>query len=329
MRPPDPGQVERFRHDLVKLTGAAPVAGGSLGLAVSGGPDSMAMLLLGAAAWPGAVTAATVDHGLRPEAADEAAMVAGVCAQLGVAHATLPPPPGIYTGNLQERARTLRYAALEAWAAEAGATWIAVAHQRDDVAETLLMRARRGSGASGLAAMRRARALRYGTLLVRPLLDWSRAELEGITRCAGLQCVEDRSNADPRFDRARIRALIADTPDLVPSRLALSAQNLRHAEDLIEWLVARELPGRVTVEEDESVTLDPADAPYELRRRLVRWAVEHARLESGLVEDWHAQGLDRLVATLDGGGIGPIAGVIGDARSGKWRFRLAPPRRSH
>lgn len=327
MRPPDPGQLDRFRRGTEALTGEAPSEGRPLGLAVSGGPDSMALLLLGAAAWPGAVIAATVDHGLRPEAADEAAMAAGVCAGLGVPHVTLARPPGSFVGNVQEQARLLRYTTLEAWALASGAPWIAVAHQRDDVAETFLMRARRGSGVGGLAAMRRSRPLARGTMLLRPLLHWSRAELVGITACAKIACVADPSNRDDRFDRARIRALIADSPDLVPSRLALSAQNLRHAEDLIEWVLARELRERSTIG-DEGITLDPAGAPYELRRRLTRWAVEQVRQASGLTADWHAQGLDRFVATLDGGGIGTIAGVIGDARQGKWRFRMAPARRS-
>jgi tRNA(Ile)-lysidine synthase len=325
-------QIERFRRDLEALTGEPPTAARMLGLGVSGGPDSMALLLLAAAGYPGAVRAATVDHGLRPEAADEAALVAAVCAQLGVPHATLAPPADYsFAGNVQERARTLRYAALATWArAEeplAGIGWIAIAHQRDDVAETFLMRARRGSGVRGLAAMRRSRQLAPGLELVRPLLDWSRAELEGLAVCKRVPFVEDRSNRDPRYDRSRIRALIQSTPDLVPSRLALSAQNLRHAEDALEWALQRELPARFRAE-GAAATLDPAGLPYELRRRLVRLAVQHVRNQSGVHEPWHEQGLDRLVATLDGGGTGTIAGVKAGAKYGEWRFSLAPARRS-
>lgn len=327
---PPAEQVERFRSDLRALTGAAPTPARMLGLGVSGGPDSMALLLLAAAAWPGAVRAATVDHGLRPEAADEAAMVADVCTQLGVPHATLLPPSGFsFAGNVQERARMLRYAVLGAWAESHGAPWVAIAHQRDDVAETLLMRARRGSGVGGLAAMRRARPIAGGTLLVRPLLDWSRAELEGLTSCKRVPVAQDRSNRDPRYDRSRIRALIAASPDLVPSRLALSAQNLRHAEDAIEWAFAREVPTRLRTGEDGMVVLDAADLPYEFRRRLARQAVQQVRSASGMDARWHEQGLDRLVATLDAGGTGTIAGVKACAKYGEWRFSAAPPRRSH
>ncbi|WP_294060434.1 tRNA lysidine(34) synthetase TilS [Sphingomonas sp.] len=327
---PPAEQVARFRRDLLALTGEAPTPKRRLGLGVSGGPDSMALLLLAAAAFPDALCVATVDHGLRPEAAEEAALVAGVCARLGVPHATLAPPPGFsFAGNMQERARMLRYTVLGEWARSSGAPWVAIAHQRDDVAETLLMRARRGSGVAGLAAMRRARAIAGGTLLVRPLLDWSRAELEGLAACKRVPIAKDRSNRDPRYDRSRIRALIAASPDLVPSRLALSAQNLRHAEEAIEWALAREAPARLRSDDAGTVTLDAAGLPYELRRRLVRVAVQQVRDAAGEDARWHEQGLDRLVATLDAGGTGTIAGVKASAKYGEWRFSAAPPRRSH
>ncbi|HZU63565.1 MAG TPA: tRNA lysidine(34) synthetase TilS, partial [Novosphingobium sp.] len=146
---------------------------GRLGLAVSGGPDSLALLLLAHAAWPGRVAAATVDHGLRPESAGEAAEVARICAGLGVAHATLPVSIG--PGNIQTEARTARYAALAQWMAAEGLAALATAHHADDQAETLLLRLNRASGVAGLAGVR-ARALVPGSrlLLLRPLLGWRR-----------------------------------------------------------------------------------------------------------------------------------------------------------
>lgn len=326
---PPAEQVARFRRDLEALIGAAPGPAQPLGLGVSGGPDSMALLLLAAAAWPGAVHAATVDHGLRAEAAEEAALVAGLCARLGVPHATLAVDASRpATGNVQERARVLRYAALAEWARAEAAPWVAVAHHRDDVAETLLMRARRGAGVGGLAAMPASRPLEEGVTLVRPLLGWARAELAGLVTCRRVPFVEDRSNRDPRYDRSRIRALIAATPDLVPSRLALAAQNLRHAEDALQWALAREIASRLR-DEGGMVTFDAGGLPYELRRRLVRLAVQRVREAGGIAAPWHEQGLDRLVATLDAGDIGTIAGVKACARYGEWRFTLAPARRSH
>ena len=113
---PSADEAGRFRADVEALAGSPP---GRLGVAVSGGPDSVALLLLAAAAVPGAVEAATVDHRLRPESAGEAELVAGLCASLGVPHATLLPSAPI-EGSLQAEARRARYALLEDWRRERG-----------------------------------------------------------------------------------------------------------------------------------------------------------------------------------------------------------------
>lgn len=320
----DPAAIERFRRDVLVLTGEAPSPDRRLALAVSGGPDSLALLLLAHAAFPGSVAAATVDHGLRPEADAEAAFVHELCAALGVPHdalsGTVPP------GNLQEGARTLRYALLADWAGRRAA-WLATAHQMDDVAETLLLRVRRGAGVGGLAAMAPARPLGPVTL-IRPLLGWPRAELEGIVAAAGIAPVRDPSNADPRFDRARIRALLAGTEELPAERLALAARNLRDAEDALAWATAREWQARAAVA-GETVRLDPAGLPRELRRRLAGLAVATVRAGHGLGAEWREDGLDGLLATLDAGGTGTIADVLARSREGIWTFEPAPPRRSH
>lgn len=328
MNQPDAGLIARFRDDLEAITGETPGAAGPLGMAVSGGADSMAMLLLAAAAWPGAVQAATVDHGLRDESAGEAAMVASVCAQLGVPHATLTLPEGWQVaGNLQDQARTARYRALAEWAGDR-IPWIAVAHQRDDVAETFLMRARRGAGVGGLAAMRRSRPLDGGALLVRPLLGWARCELAMLVRAAGLTCAEDASNLDPKYDRSRMRALIAATPDLLAQRLAHAASNLRDAEAALAWTAEREAAARLRIEGAQA-WLDASGLPHELVRRLAHRAVSQVRIASGSPAPWRDQGLERLIASLAEGRTGTIAGVQARAVRGEWHFRPAPPRRSH
>src|ERR1700712_1015430 len=154
-------QAARFRADLEALTGGTPER---LGLAVSGGPDSLALLLLAHAAYPGQVHAATVDHGLRPEGAAEAAFVAGICGALDIRHATLRAEMR-ETSNIQAAARARRYALLKAWIGEIGALFLATAHHLDDQAETLVMRLSRGSGLSGLSGIRAV-----NPPLVRPLL---------------------------------------------------------------------------------------------------------------------------------------------------------------
>lgn len=321
----DPAALARFRRDLEAAAGRLPHAGARLGIAVSGGSDSVALLLLAAAAFPGVVAAATVDHGLRAEAADEAAAVAALCARIGVPHRTLAGsvPPG----NLQQEARRLRYRLLADWAGGEQLDCVATAHQRDDVAESFLMRARRGAGVGGLARMRTARPL-GAVRLVRPLLGWSRAELAAIAESAGAATFDDPSNRADRFDRSRIRRLLASGGELPPARLALAAANLRHAEDALAWTAARAWAERVVAGAGE-VRIDSTGLPYEIRRRLARRAVEQVRLWAGIAGEWAGTGLDRLVAALDCGETGTIAGVKARAKHGEWRFSAAPPRRSH
>lgn len=336
---PDPALIARFRADLEALTGEPPTPARRLGVAVSGGGDSLALLLLAAAAYPGAVVAATVDHGLRPEAAAEAAGVAAICGRLGVDHDVLLVPEGaLVGGNLQECARNARYGALAEWAAgdaplrEAPrrAPWIATGHQRDDVAETFLMRARRGAGVGGLAAMAAIRPVvpwPMAATLLRPLLGWSRADLAAVVRGAGLEAAADPSNADPRFERARTRALLAAAPALDPAGLARAAHNLRDAEEALAWAVEREWDARSTIEEYEAVLLDVSGLPHEVRRRLVDRALDHVRSEFNLDSSWRGAALERLIRLLDDGCAATLGGVL--VRPGhRWRFTLAPARRT-
>lgn len=327
----DDAAVARFRRDCLAIVESGFTPAMPIGVAVSGGPDSLALLLLAAAAWPGAVRAATVDHRLRAQAAEEAAMVAETCRELGVPHATLVPEvPIAGRGNVPDRARQARYALLGEWAGPAG--WIATAHQCDDVAETFLMRARRGAGLGGLAAMRAERPLVAGSAgprLIRPLLGWRRAELAAIVVQAGRVAADDPSNRDPHYDRARIRALLAEADDLPVPRLAMAANNLREAEVAIAWAAAREWTARAAVR-DGRVRLEAADdLPRELVRRLTVRAVDTVRQAAGLHAAWRQTGIDRLIATLRAGGIGTIAGVIARPRDGSWWFDEAPARRSH
>ena len=321
VQPPDPDHVARFRADLEALTGGAP---DSLGLAVSGGPDSVALLLLGAAALPGAVKAATVDHGLRPEAADEARFVAGLCGSLAVPHRTLAGalPRG---GGPQARARALRYRLLGGWAEEEALGWIATAHHLDDQAETLLMRLNRGAGAGGLAAIRRSRPL-AGATLVRPLLGWRRDELAAIVAAAGIEAADDPSNRAPEHDRTRVRALLAAEALLDPRRLAASADHLAEAEQALAWAADRAWGERAR-QTGDAVEIDSSGLPRELRRRLLVQAIEAVRESAGIAGRWRVDGASALLDALDSGGCGTLAGVA--ARSGRcWRLAPAPPRRS-
>jgi tRNA(Ile)-lysidine synthase len=205
-------------------------------VAVSGGPDSVALLAL-LAEWarePGrpALHAATVDHGLRAASGEEAQGVAALCDKLGVPHRILRwigPKPD--TG-LQERARAARYALLADEAERLGGAVLVTAHTLDDQAETLLMRMARGSGPSGLAAMRER--IRKGPItLVRPLLAVPKARLVTTAQAQGLPFVTDPSNGDPRFERVRWRSLMPGLADegLSVERLALLARRIARLDE--------------------------------------------------------------------------------------------------
>lgn len=206
-----------------------------LALAVSGGADSLALLLLaeGWAASRGArLTVLTVDHGLRPEAAAEAGMVAGLVRARGHQHVTLTIDVPHTGGDLEAAARAARYALMARWCRAAGVLHLLTGHSRDDQAETLLMRLSRGSGLDGLAAMAPLR-LMDGVRLLRPLLGIGRAELAGLVEGAGLVPVDDPMNQDPRFDRVAVRRAIR-TLGLDTGGLARTAGRLRRDRQVIE-----------------------------------------------------------------------------------------------
>ena len=232
----DPELVERFRADLAALY---DVNGEKLGIAYSGGPDSLALLLLAEAAFPGRVEAATVDHGLRSESADEARIAAEQCEHLGVRHEVLRVE--VATGNLQSEARKARYAALEGWAVRRGLGIVLTAHHADDQAETFLMRANRGSGLFGLAGVRPSTPTDIaGVIVARPLLAWRRSTLESIAQESGRKFVTDPSNEDIRFDRVAMRKALAADRFLASDALARSAGLLAAMEDDILGLIGED-----------------------------------------------------------------------------------------
>ncbi|RHW16890.1 tRNA lysidine(34) synthetase TilS [Sphingomonas gilva] len=279
------------------------------------------MLALAHGAMPERIACATVDHGLRAEAADEAAMVARLCAGLGLPHATLRPEPPLARGaNVQARARAARYDLLADHARGTGCAAILTGHHADDQAETLLMRASRGSGVDGLAGVRAAGDW-AGMPLLRPLLGWRRAELAAIVEAAGLDPADDPANRDPAHDRSRFRALIAASGDLDPAGLARSAGALADASEALRWSLDRLAAERITVD-GNARTIDPAGLPREyLRRLLVRALAELGE------EAPRGPALDRLIAALEAGGSGTLGGVKAERARAGWRVAAAPPRR--
>lgn len=308
--------IARFTADLDALVPADT----PLGIAVSGGPDSLALLLLAAAARPGRIQASTVDHGLRPESAEEAAKVRGVCERIGVDHRTLaadwPEPP---TANLQAAARAMRYRLLNDWATDTGIGAVATAHHADDQAETLLMRLLRGAGVAGLGGSRARRPLSDHVVLIRPLLGWRKAELVDLVASAGLDPIDDPSNRDPRHDRSRIRNLLRDADWADPARLATSASALRDADEAIDWALAPLIGSRIA-RDGNSLTIEPFDLPRELKRRLLLAAFAELGAQPPRGPD-----LMRAIEALDRGQKVTLSGLKLEGGD-RWKLSYAPLR---
>ena len=310
---PVPDLVARFSEALARLN----PDGGRIGLAVSGGADSLALLLLAQAAIPGQFAVATVNHGLRAAAADECALVAAVCAARAIPCAvlaiTVPP------GNVQAEARHARYTALADWAEREGLAAVATAHHADDQAETLLMRLNRGSGLAGLAGVREVAMI--GPLrVIRPLLGERRAGLAQVVAGAGLVPVADPSNSDSDYDRVRIRQALVQAEWLDPAALARSSRNLAEALEAVQHYAAQEW--------DQRVRADGAGyalQPHPMRgvnRRLV------AEIMQALGGRPRGGDVARLLARLEAGGQGNVAGVLGRVHNSEWVFAPEPPRRT-
>ena len=264
-------------------------------LAVSGGSDSTALLVI-AARWAEKLKkrrkrapkllAVTVDHGLRPESKREAAQVQRLARRLGVAHRTL-----LWNGQkpktgLQEAARFARYRLLAEAAMRAGYEHILTAHTLDDQAETVLFRLARGSGLTGLAGMAHAVALPAGgdtaIFLVRPLLSVSKARLVATLKKAGVAHSEDPTNRDPRFTRTRLRALMPHlaSEGLDARGLSRLAARMRRAEATVEFAVAaaREALAPGSWSERGPVIFETArfmNLPAEVALRLLGRAIAH------------------------------------------------------
>lgn len=308
-----PDFLERFED---ALGGLGVTETDRLLLAVSGGPDSLALLLLAQRAAAGRIVAATVDHQLRAASAAEADYVASICRDLGVDHVILHPDQKI-SGNIQSAARAARYARLEQAADDCGCNLIATAHHGDDQLETLLMRLARGSGVGGLSAIRP----RNGRI-IRPLLQFSKSELEEVCETAGLEPIHDPSNDDTDFDRVAMRQWLASSKhpfDL--SRVGTTVGALQDASAALTWMTDRLSEERKSLKDNE-IQCDAAGLPRELQRRLLLACV--AQLDAELKP--RGEAVDRLLSDLLTGKTATLGNVL--CKGGEtWCFSPAPPRR--
>lgn len=284
----------------------------SVGLAVSGGSDSMAMLHLMARVAPQtgwALKAVTVDHRLRPEAAEEAAFVGRACAALSIPHDILIWDHGALHGNLMQAAREARYGLLADWAKRAGVDLVTLAHTADDQAETFLMGLSRAAGLDGLAGMRDG-FVTEGTLFRRPFLQQFRAELRAYLTRQGVQWIDDPSNDNDRFTRVKARRAIKALAPLgiTVDRLSGVVHNLSMALSVVQDAVAKsardtvtETVGALRVERKAFRNLHP-----EIRRRLL---VAMVRWISGALHPPRETKLAALGLALDLGKDATLGGV--------------------
>ena len=328
----------------------------ALVLAVSGGPDSTALLWL-AARWRKrhrrgpTLIAVTVDHGLRPEARREAAGVKRLAARLGIAHRTLHWTGRKPATGLQQRAREARYSLIGQAAARAGATCVLTAHTLDDQAETVLFRMARGSGLTGLAGIARVRPLlmadaaaRAGApaasaFLVRPFLDIAKARLIATARAANVAWADDPSNRDPRFTRARLRALMPALAGegLDARRLALLARRARRAEGAIEVAVdaaaAALSDGVWSARGPIAFTADgfarlPAEIALRLLGRAITWVGDEGPVELAKLESL-AEALAQARASAPSARFRrTLAGAVVTLRGDRLTVERAPARRN-
>ncbi len=282
-----------------------------IAVAVSGGADSVALLLL-ASKWAransGKVTALTVDHGLRQAAADEARAVQAQSQRLGVSHETL-----VWTGQkpdtgLQAAAREARYRLLDGWCRDAGVLHLLVAHHADDQAETILLRMEKGSGPDGLAAMASIRELPNCRLL-RPLLTFPKARLTATVEAAGETWIEDPSNRNDAFARVRMRRAIKEA-SIDNMGLAAGAARMRRARTALDaetalWLgrhAAASPYGMMTMEIDALMRAEP-----EIYTRVLSRA---ANSIGGKVFPPAVQAIERLAEAISDGRHATLGGAF-------------------
>lgn len=296
-----------------------------LAVAVSGGPDSLALALLAdrwARARSGAVVALTVDHRLRPDSSAEATQVGDWLRARGIRHETLVWHGPYPIHDLQAAARAARYRLLGQWCRQAGLLHLLTAHHQDDQAETLILRLGRGSGLAGLAGM--APIVEDGRhRLLRPLLPVPAARLKATLAALDQAWLEDPSNRNPAFARVRVRAqksLFAEA-GLTPQRLAETSRHLARARTVLEQLVERVLIEGVSLHPAGFALLDPrplAAAPEEIGLRALAAVIATV---GGEEFPPRFDRLERAADALYGGALGG-GRTLGGCRILPWRGRV-------
>ncbi|MEM1387149.1 MAG: tRNA lysidine(34) synthetase TilS [Pseudomonadota bacterium] len=278
---------------------------------MSGGGDSMALLdlLAGQRSGP-TIKAVTLDHGLRPGAAEDIALVARYCHDRGIGHTVLHWQGAASEGNLMAAAREARYRLISAWAHEAGVEAMALGHTEDDQAETVLMRLARASGVDGLAQMQPTFHA-HAMIWHRPLLAVSRADLRAYLTARGLPWREDPSNADPRFERVKARQALDVLEPLGIDRqtLAQVSRNMERARAALQHVTSAAAAQVVAVDRGDVIIDAKAlgALPEEIVRRLLLAALHWI---TGAPYTPRAQAVAQILPALAASGRHTLAGCL-------------------
>ncbi len=310
------GILDHFQEALGKLIPDFGSSDDILGLAISGGPDSLALLLLAHESFPNQIAAATVDHGLRPEAREESELVAQICSERDIPHRTLNSSIPI-RGNIQSEARKVRYNLLRGWMESENINWLATAHHADDQLETLVMRILRGSGIDGMSAIRAKRGY-----IIRPLLRLSKVNLVEYLQSRGVPAVDDPSNHDQRFDRVRVRKALAQLEGFDVGLASQSAAALDDAREAIGWMTDQLAVEHINSKQG-SCMLDQFDFPHEILRRLILKCLHIC--DPALSP--RGEQLERTISALQNGETVTLGDTL--CKGGEiWTFEPAPKRRN-
>lgn len=327
--PPEPAPLPELNASprdpvALKLHAALDLLAGDLprlGIALSGGGDSVALMHL-AHGWAGGrkLMAATVDHGLRPESALEAAQAGAAAQALGIEHSVLQWQRDTVSGNLMAAARDARLRLLADWARRNHLSAVLLGHTMDDQAETLLMRLGRGSGVDGLSGMAPAR-MAFDKAWLRPMLGVSRADLRGWMLARGIGWIDDPSNDNADYERVRIRQALAAL-QIPAQQLAQSAANLAMARDALQEFAAQVAQKARSTHGALILPLTAfRRAPLEIRRRLF---VAGLRFVSGADYPPRREALLHALTAINTGARITLDGTIAEPRGDQLRLVREP-----
>ncbi|APG62337.1 tRNA lysidine(34) synthetase TilS [Sphingorhabdus lutea] len=308
---------QKFLKNIVQLIPILGQDNNKLLIAVSGGPDSLALMLLAQHHFTGNVMAATIDHQLRSEAAQEADYVAQICSQIGMPH-FIEKITVSRNANIQSSARAERYKALHRIADAQNGQWILTAHHADDQLETMMMRLARGSGIDGLSGVRPQNGN-----IIRPLLNFTKDELQQICDDAAIAPIIDPSNQNVDFDRVRFRNWLSQPQTPINAiSAAQSAHALQQANDAISWSSDILWAQHHAQSNDIIMLKNMEKLPHIYQRRLVLRAI------SCIENDVKIRGeqLSMIIENLLSMKKATIGDIIYYNKQSVWTFETAPKR---